>query len=655
MLALVTLAMGAPISFEAPAMPLEALLPALGRVMGRDLRANVTCAHDVGYLNLRQADPQRVLDEIARTFRAQWDADGQTLRLVRTPSQNARDMEDEKLARKASLVEALSKLKSDLQEIGEFDDAAAQQAARQIAAFLVAQDGRNPEGREIQQAMGLAKSSPTMRIATEIVLSMGASQLAEVPPDKTWTFATSPHPSQRALGRDVERLVKRLNIDRARFRPAARSAGLQRFVNYGEWPYGLDSIWKSAHVEEEVSRVVVRVFGGASRPQVGANVTFADQRGRQIASHYIRIAGPEVSASEWMRVSPEWSSLTQAADTDARRKSPAPETYLARLRRPDIYDPMSIAPSDYLRALAKRAEANVVAYLGDDVALTSTYVSLKDEGQELGNRIAGFCTLEKREGYFLIRPRSPHFNRQNRMNRKALTDYLASDQLIEHRAALAASSSSIAATNALMWISFVNFPRDRSLWFEPFIRVYGLMSETERRAAKQGALQFRALNSAAKSGFIEELEAGMFGFSGPDFEYDSSTLDVIASERLPRGVPPETSIRFEERVGFVLTQPGAEYLHFWEPSQLANLARPGNTSLEKYQVHRRREVLVWITLPDGEREAIRLADPGEPTGSPVAYSEFPDELRREIESEYELLLRRESRRTKEPVLVPPLR
>ncbi|GEM_PF-6272984 len=102
------------VSFDAPAMPLARLLPALGKASGVDLVAAPNVAKDVALVRVKDRPWNEILKRLAEKDGAEVEATKTGYRIVRTPTSERRERRASLDRKVASLQTALDSLRAAL-------------------------------------------------------------------------------------------------------------------------------------------------------------------------------------------------------------------------------------------------------------------------------------------------------------------------------------------------------------------------------------------------------------------------------------------------------------------------------------------------------------------------------------------------------------
>lgn len=187
LLPLVAQAQAGAITFSAPAAPALRLLPELGRKMNLNLGADRFAGATVLLLDVREMPRDRLLTTIAKVADAEWEREGNRLRLVRPQTHINRLWREDAARRRNYIANALARDRARLEKDGPITMALTHQLF------------------DYQVRPKLPGESIPMRTrgALEAALVLGPDTLASIRAGQRVVFALNPNPGQRPLTNDL--------------------------------------------------------------------------------------------------------------------------------------------------------------------------------------------------------------------------------------------------------------------------------------------------------------------------------------------------------------------------------------------------------------------------------------------------------------------
>ena len=236
---------------------------------------------------------------------------------------------------------------------------------------------------------------------------------------------------------------------------------------------------------------------------------------------------PPVDTTKKIEYSPESLEMMKVFDMNAMAAmfgENAPtlsEGLMAKLREPDVYDPLSFGPSDALLFLAKDRNLDVVTALPDAVTGMADLMVSKEltVGAFVDNlQKNDALAVETKDGWFTVRPFDPESTKFFRVDRKALSKLIVAGDKgspsMEDLAAYALENESPMKTEVVM-VYFTLFTpsvfADMMMGSRGWsgLRLYGTLSPSQRDTLKaSGGIPFGTLTPGQR-GHVETLLYGV--------------------------------------------------------------------------------------------------------------------------------------------------
>lgn len=565
--AAVTTAYGQPpksVTLDYPGGSIRALLPILRKTTGLDLKATSDVESEVVCLRLREVPVQEALDRIAGVIDAQWNQQGETRVLERTPSTLAAEQKSTRELLKKAIDLGIEPMIRKAEKEPDVDPATARKTLSALAASQPYGVGdtywsASYEINPYDLLAGLMRYVDLVQATT-----MPATEKRE------W----SSHPNKRQFA----------------FLPGYRKVIDRYERNYNIWR----DAWKELPAEAQQKTSALFTYGLRLRPDdplrignvsldvhyvgpevLNANLTIEDPSGLNIGGMGTSMAArypppnlPTDKQSGPLRTLERESALKIPPDVLARVKpfifdnlggrQPTPPDLVPLLLDPVRYEPLSLFVGPMLVRAADTKDENLVASLPDCALLTAPYLNLKNGAgpNEYLSCFSGrrmLVNVDDASRWITIRPTDPARERALRFDRVLLGAYLRewheNPNMSLERQAFWALKFPYEPWYGLRYI----YERLLGIWDGQggpdanCLRLYASLSPDDRRcAAEKAGIPLRRLSARARAaidGLFNLTFARLdgYGTNGQRLssgQYESDPLALYGS-----GIPEEASLR----------------------------------------------------------------------------------------------------------------
>ena len=419
------------ITFESVAMPAKPLLAKLGKVVGATLETSMQTAGDVLAVRFQNVPAKEALDRIALSINGEWKQEENTLRLIRPQANENREAAAEQRER-------IAELQKDIKA--------------QLGALNKKPEGGKPE-TDPEMAAGMAGmpfgAGAHQRSILTLVSRLNVADLASATEGGRIVFASTPTRMQKLLPGNLTPIVNEI-VSEQNAAAKARATAEKHEPDTDEERQLMEFVKTFGFFDEpkEVNTRPAKLLLVAESPQLFGGFTLKlrlyDVQGKVVLEtstmlgmgsfmeDAIEMANPKAKPApggedltiEFSRDTKELSQLFGSMMNPGGRKKISADLE-AKLLRPDLYDPLSFGISESLLASAKHRKVNLVAYLPD-----STYSMLEyftDSGTSTVNNFmnqmeqSDSVKVEKSAGWYILRPKQPYHDRQDRIDRVALS------------------------------------------------------------------------------------------------------------------------------------------------------------------------------------------------------------------------------------------
>jgi hypothetical protein len=560
------------VDFEALAMPASRLVGELGSKVGLKLATSSQTAPDVVVLRATQTPVQEILDRVAEVVGGEWSKENDgTLRLIRPAAIANRELAQERQAKLATLHK----------ELKQRNDA-------RIAREKAAASGKDKEGEEAF-AMAFGGGTHEKHLLT-LLSRIPLADLVFTDPEARVVYSSNPTRMQRLLPGDLRPIVAELVAEHNRLAAANRREMEEEGLNeeMKAWvelakSFGLDR--EAKPIEGRPAKLLLiasrsTMFGGLE-----VELRLYDQKGKVVLqdemnfgmTEFLRMAqetmegeakpGGQPAADdapiEYSKTTQEFNKLFQTLMAPTGR-TPLTEETDAKLSRPDLYDPLSFAPSEALFAVSKKRQLNVAAMLPDNIV---SFLEVFSGGSATvhgfleGLKGEDSIQTETKGGWLIVRPAFPSETRRSRVDRMGLARLIGAAKrngaaTLDDVAAYAQTSPSPYEDSFAMMYLMLFAPNAVQQGMQGMvdwnsIRFYGLLTPNQKQTlADRGRILFGNLSPAQ-----QELVRRMAFGSGSDLRIQD-----------PNAKPKSEQGFMEMMVGFMGARGGSD--HRQEPTEI---------------------------------------------------------------------------------------
>jgi hypothetical protein len=453
------------VKFAKPAGLASGVIADLSIATKVKMRAAPTVGGDVLYLNLKGVPLNEAMKRIAGTLHAEWRKEGETYILDRPLSLQLADERTEAKLKAARLKKGIDQLVERYRKQAPWSD---ETARRLVKTYLDAQhdyfDNKNNDsgpGGPAAKLQAMASEQPGGRALVQILSLMTQAQLERMCGQTRAVFSTRPNRMQVAMpnGADaaIQQLIKEMRmLDRAMKDAEGNRDRGRIFVSGSISPMEFEP--GSTGVP---AITILRAGAGFEAGSTYVQMTVADANGESITHATVDIplpasetaatftAGPDEKPIILSDIATRYSRVMKSAGSslstsmmgggpgqpelivvnqDPSTVVPATQDLLEQILNPDKYEPMRLAPTEGLDAVADQLGKSIVAYIPDTALLTINNALVGDKVKpsdflsQLQSKAAVAATVDG--DWIQIEPTGPASSRRQQVNRAALAKAL---------------------------------------------------------------------------------------------------------------------------------------------------------------------------------------------------------------------------------------
>jgi hypothetical protein len=584
------------------------------------LLATKSVADDVVVLRFQNVSKKDALDRLASLLHASWRPEHGRLYLSRTDAQERQEISAERTARIESIKAAQAEIASDLASQGTFDATAAKSLTDAVSTL---QNNRPGSPMEALKASSRNDSrTPVGRGTARMRLLLSPEELADLPIGIQVVYSNSPTKLERPLPAEATKILQQIydeqailggstaeTPDQQRTGPSfvfTNQSGTFRRPSFTTNRPGGDM----AAFPEVPTRALLLVSRLTHDSNLQFTLALATASGKLVArsnSSFTFSAPAGTFVSKGASPTPLQLPADAVSFMSLMRQRSSPDSTLMPLQRqellhPDEFEPLSLCVGRALLAVAKAQNENLAALLSDRFigALYQMTASESMTIDQVLNPISAFGRIEEGNGWLIVRPLTPAFNRSINVKRDKLAAYLGK----------ATSEKGMTMEQLANWSMQLPDTRDNSLprryelllrgtqtgpiQDENVLRLYGGMTAEQRTAATSGAgLPVSTLSEVSAEAFNRLI----FGFGAglsfdlvqtPDHPIDFDWINGLGrepSEALANGLLANGRLKISESSGPIVMSPTQAAGQYFNAQQLAAaLARPFNTRVRNFGV-----------------------------------------------------------------------
>ena len=495
------------VSFSSPGARASVLLPQLGKAIGRSLQASPSTADDVLVIRLAGVTRQDALDRVAAALDAGWVQEGDTLRLVRSSSNESAERQAALQSRTQAWRRAQQSFQKRLASEPAFDQSAVAKTADRLAQYLQHPPTSSSNSPEFEEGRRIDDASPAIRAVHRLMAAIPPEELAAIRPGLATVWSTRPTKMQIAFPDEAEPAWNGFVQEDGAWEAALKTRNLV-------WPKRVNQ-WLSL-LERPMAQVgppagcLLRATQETHNGEIRFEMVAVDSDGHRITRGLadFRPDFPSEKPS-WADDSPlDLDSETQSELKDLKQATqgkPATGALREDLLHPEDHDPATLVVGPALIAVAARRKQNLVAWVPDET--WSAQVNFARNGIARADwflqSLSPFMKLEETGGWITARPADPEWNRTVRLDRATLGAHLRK----------LAAQGYLSLDDQAAWAVASTRPQDNEMsealqgYLVPMhgqpqpylqLRMYGSLTPQERNQAESDlGLGFDSMNAIA--------------------------------------------------------------------------------------------------------------------------------------------------------------
>lgn len=425
------------------ARPVSAVVAELAAKTGKSLKVSPALASHIVIVNVKDVTPESVMEKLAQVMAAKWKVEGQSTFL--SP--------DEVIRRKAgdaALAERVTDVQKILQKLnpnsfmGGMTTGAQTAVSIGISSEASTDETKGPKARTTQTVLG------------DIAKSLAARPIAALETQQRVVFSTSPNQVQLALSQQQLQLLQEYmmlrNLDAKKPARPMPEFGGEEGEDAGFMKMMREQMEAARpKVVERVGKILIAVsYGGffGMGDQLTVTVKIFDMDGKMVGTDQMQdfggmmfdVAGipgaepdskeppkPQETPIDLSKLAREFDSAGEfnMASMGSMMADVSPEL-AERLRRPDLYDPLSFRHVEALAQISKTQKVNIIAVIPDPKGGRFSF----NRGADSELTEQGFLkdledekNLVSKDGtWLLIQPKNP--NKAEFLNRVSLRNMI---------------------------------------------------------------------------------------------------------------------------------------------------------------------------------------------------------------------------------------
>lgn len=536
------------------------LVEEIGKQSGLKLAAG-NVRDEVVLARIVKRPAQEVLDRLANLLEAEWQREGETLVLARTPAQT-KALHSKHVERRVAQAERL--LAATTKDLDQPFDAARAEHLATSWRRVQEQSARGGGPEVYSQREQLKDLVPGRRFLMRVAKALGPRVLGGLEWRERRVYGLKPTPMQGDLARvapgAAEAYVREQNVwadtvqkqgpwgaNDARMvdDPDAQTGALTAF------PEGAIVVLTNGVMEQWPFRLQLVDGEGGILADYMPRTTAMSELQTLIDSDTSQSGTIEASAAEGEFLK-RLRSLMEGKEAD-----PLPDAEAESMRRCDRRDPLGIVVPGVLAALSEGR--SYLASLSDNTAAgLMFFMTEKPDKATLGGVLAGLGVGIKREGDWVVFSPEDKFDViQSRYDRAKLAGHLAKVRAGHppeglEKSRFAFDSPAWRDENALarLWVILLSLDRDFFDMDVPGDRFLGSLSESQLQALRGGAvLSTGALGPQATAELRRSLFEGPLRHAGTvdDWSGDRFQRFVEPTVAFSGGIPANGALSLEER------------------------------------------------------------------------------------------------------------
>lgn len=659
------------ISFHGPAMRVGPLLGALSSASGTKMKASTELDRLVALVDVDSVAAPALREELADALDARWKQEGDTFILIPSPMKERAEEQQNYAIRLKIVNETLAMAGKGLAD--KFDGQSAANLAQRLVT-LRGQINSNPGDQNLRQEYEAAnRQGPTRRVLLRLLQTLPREDLAQLDQGDHIVYAFKPTRLQRSFSGKAVELFTDFFREQELFAKALSTLNVPdptdgQMVNEPlAWREGFDAEPSGFYLSAGFAYNEALLCNLCHQSD-GFPTTIAQffQRGPSDDAIYRIASDPNPKKEEPIELSEdskaflEFSRATFPGATKPREEvSPA---LAKKLADPARYDPLSLLATDALRAIAKERHQNLVAWVPDSMFMLPLFpamsrpLSLSTIKTLVTSSSMGLDSTTE-GGWLLMKPKNPYRARKAADDRNAMARIakaaLAGHISLDDYANYAASCNhgpydGLGTSYAFLIDPAFGSMSDGTDW--DALRLFGSFDPMARtNLAKGEGIAFRALSDRQKNivrkitfaRLIQSDEANPSGAIGKQVE----PSEILQAWVPDNGILSIQVNRSQAIYAYLRSDKGSmKPFRTIDPSTIAwTLYAKEHPSQERvpaaadgYALGEKTLYRMRLAYGPKLRSEFNLTDNGLPTGSPVPWTQLPQEIRSKIEAALKL-------------------
>lgn len=545
------------VTYTCKATRLADLLPTLSEKVGKNLKVSAALERKFAVLRFKDTPTEKVLEELALAFNAQWVQGNNILVLQANADTSDKDQK---------YRESVKKYLSDTPDkpwTGKDADDLVEEASK-IAELSDNSPNKWDTIRKIDQ------KGPQHRVIKKLVKLIGEKTLSSLQPNTRVVYSTEPTRKQVAFPPGADGVLKQFIAECTLQNDSLRKRGIDE-QNPGNFAYYMQSLQPSYGINEPVTGAMLSLERGISALQIQLVLRRANGSSAG-PSDYVPLmnepdksgAGSSIEVEGTYESSPESTLIAKAFRTSMGGSSPtklSPEEskkvleFFSDLEKNEL---LSLAPSEIFLQIGERLNKDVVANLSDVSLFTMTMIDEKTP-------LSRFATAElpwsvkETDRAIVVNGLERMFGFELNLPRRTMSQFVRSvaksGVSIDALADLYTGVPDDETGQAILMLAMIPFGRNMNLFEgQDALRLYGGLDAGSRTKAKQGGFvtTYGALPpslQAKVSDYVyrkaKALSDGEANINEPRVYGRGFEMDKDATSMLPNGIPPDTRIVFQ--------------------------------------------------------------------------------------------------------------
>lgn len=672
------------VTFTADATRLEPFLQKFSQVTGTKLTAPGAMAEELICVRMVDVPYKTALEKIALAMEATWKEQDGGLRLTRSPEQSLELRRREDRYKSEVVKWGQAKFTEELKKATKWNAEEADKLAGDVAAYLK-RSTTVAAGLERDDWKTLSKlelRAPYNAALKELITVLNPSDIAAIKPEMRVVWSTSPNRMQYAIPQAATRILRSMAADYDLWREAALRRNLKQYVKENEYrTMGL------VNTPRQSSDQIVKFILSGNTYGFGNGTNFdllaVDGKGSivfrasaMLPSNLTEVFGnPQrdkpAPKEPMIKATPEMQELMKDA---MKSQGGFPNVSLSaalrsRLLDPVTYDPVAFVGSPALIAYAEGSKRNLAARVGDDMLLNILFAMVPVPASRMRQTLETTMATEvdESDGWVIMRPKLPIHHREMRFRRvdfRAYLDLLSKKASvpIETRAYYAWKLPDERTSPLAMLIQMILLGQSSvstSMDDHTMLKLYGTFDAGQRRTLFNGGVPFSGMNEVQRQ-IIEQMvynDRGVRRLYAPGLARSTTEIEgEEMTEALPNGIPSSARIMATDASSIVIepqpVNPNPQIHYSTGGGMTANSAawemfrqsradlftgREGEArwNFDRVRYGQRRDLQFQFEIADGITIYKTLRDTNVATSKQVAWSELPEDFRKQVDDALE--------------------